>query len=92
MKKLIVNIPIIILALILTDAQVRAQNFKAEQYVQNASIELKGSIERVFPLFTVSGEKHWAQDWNPDLIFPTSERCRKALFFRHRTIYTGCHP
>jgi len=26
----------------------------------------------VFPLFSPLGEKHWAQDWNPEMLYPAS--------------------
>src|SRR5579859_416385 len=72
MKKLIANILTIIFVIVITDAQVRAQNFKAEQYVQSASITLNGNIDQVFSLFCPLGEKNWAEDWNPNLILPSS--------------------
>jgi hypothetical protein len=82
MKKLIVNILTIILVLLVTEIQGKAQDFKAEQCVQSASIELNGNIDRVFPLFTALGEKNWAEDWNPDLVFPSSGEMQEGLIFQ----------
>jgi hypothetical protein len=82
MKKLITNILRIILVFVGTGAQASAQGFKAEQYVQSASIELKGNIEQVFPLFTPLGEKKWAEGWNPNLIFPSSGEMQEGLVFQ----------
>jgi hypothetical protein len=70
MKKYIVTI--VVLVFIGTGSQVSAQAFKAEQFVQSASIRLKGDVERVFRLFTPLGEKKWAEGWNPQLIFPAT--------------------
>jgi uncharacterized lipoprotein YajG len=82
MKKLIVKILNIIVMLAGTGVQASAQDFKAEQYVQSASIELKGNIEQVFPLFTPLGEKKWAEGWNPNLIFPSSGEMQEGLIFQ----------
>ena len=69
---------------ILTAATIpaRAQKFVAEHYRQSASIELNGDIDRVFPLFTMSGEKNWAAGWNPVPIYPNSGEMREGLIFQ----------
>jgi hypothetical protein len=92
MKKIIANILRIILVFIGTGAQASAQDFKAEQYVQSASIELKGNIEQLFPLFTPLGEKKWAEGWNPNLIFPSSGEMQEGLIFQTPDHVHGAPP
>jgi hypothetical protein len=82
MNKLIINTLSTILGVALSGAPVSAQDFKAEQYAQGASIELNGTIDRVFPLFTALGEKNWAEGWNPSLVFPASGEMREGLIFQ----------
>jgi hypothetical protein len=82
MKKLTINHLGIILVVIITSVPCKAQDFKAEQYVQNATIELKGNIDKVFPLFTPLGEKSWDERWNPTLMFPSSGETREGLIFQ----------
>jgi hypothetical protein len=90
MKKLITTI--VGLAFLGGGSQAMAQAFKAEQFVQSASIQLKGGIERVFPLFTPLGEKKWAQDWNPDLIFPSGGATQEGQILQTPDHMHGAPP
>jgi hypothetical protein len=62
--------------------QISAQGFKAEQFVQNASIVLSGNIEKVFPLFGAMEEKKWSEGWNPIPIFPASGNMQDGFIFQ----------
>lgn len=72
--------------------QSKAQNFIAEQYFQKASIVLNGKINEVFRLFTVLGEKKWATEWNPELIFPLSGNMQEGLIFKTSDHIKGAPP
>lgn len=61
---------------------VKAQNFKAEQFVQSASIILNGNIEKVFPLFGAMEEKKWSADWHPTPVFPASGNMEEGFIFQ----------
>ena len=80
MKKLTTTI--VGLAFLGAEVQASAQEFKAEHYVQSASIELKGNIDLVFPLFTPLGEKKWAEGWDPQPFFPSSGEMQEGLVFQ----------
>jgi hypothetical protein len=82
MKKLVVKILQMALVFVGAEVQASAQDVKAEQYVQSATIELKGNIDRVFPLFTPLGEKKWAEGWDPNPIFPSSGVMQEGLIFQ----------
>jgi hypothetical protein len=60
---------------------VKAQDFKAEQFVQSASIVLQGNIEKVFPLFGAIEEKKWSEDWHPTPVFPASGNMEEGFIF-----------
>ncbi len=46
--------------------------FTARRIVRTTTIELAASANRVFPLFEPIGEKQWAGDWDPQMIYPPS--------------------
>jgi hypothetical protein len=47
-----------------------------------AVITLDGAIEKVFPLFGPVMEKAWAEDWNPEIIYPKSGVVEEHMVFR----------
>jgi hypothetical protein len=92
MKKLIVNTLSVIFVLASTNTPIMAQTFSAEQYVQSATIELNGTIERVFPLFTPLGEKNWAEGWDPKMISPSTGSMQEGLIFQTPDHLHGAPP
>lgn len=78
MKKLTLLVTILVICY----TQIKAQEFSAARSVQSASIILNGNIDKVFPLFTVLGEKRWEKDWNPAIIFPSSGNMEEGLIFQ----------
>ena len=46
------------------------------------SIVLSAPVDRVFPLFTPRGEKHWAAGWDPEFLHPTDGETREGMVFR----------
>jgi hypothetical protein len=63
-------------------AEGKSQNFKAEQFVQSASIVLLGNIDKVFPLFGAMEEKKWSEGWHPTPVFPVSGNMEEGLIFQ----------
>ena len=59
-----------------------AQDFKAKQFVQAATIVLNGNIEKVFPLFGAIEEKKWSPDWQPTPVFPASGKMEEGFIFQ----------
>src|SRR5437879_3949028 len=53
---------------------------------RTATIHLAAPMDRVFPLFTVPGEKHWAEGWNPQMIYPASGQPEMGA------VFTTQHP
>ena len=47
-------------------------NFVAQQVTQAHVIRVSAPVDRTFPLFEPLGEKHWAQGWHPDMLYPAS--------------------
>lgn len=71
-------------------------NFHAARAVRTATIRLNAAPERVFPLFTPEGERHWAEGWNPVYRYPASGVVEPhAVFVTSRngreTIWTVLH-
>jgi hypothetical protein len=48
------------------------ETFHAARVLRTASIRLNAPPERVFPLFTPEGERHWAEGWDPVYRYPAS--------------------
>jgi len=46
--------------------------FIAQQVTRSHTIHLPATPHEVFPLFSPLGEKHWAQGWEPEMLFPSS--------------------
>lgn len=46
--------------------------FRAARAVRTTTIRLNAAPNRVFPLFTPEGERHWAKGWNPEYRYPAS--------------------
>jgi hypothetical protein len=59
---------------------------KNERISRAATIELNGSIEKVFPLFGPVREKEWAFGWDPEIVFGTSE-IEEHMIFRTKARY-----
>ncbi|TIN34776.1 MAG: SRPBCC family protein [Mesorhizobium sp.] len=46
------------------------------------SIVLSGPIDRVFPLFTPTGETLWVDGWDPEFLHPQDGEMRQGMVFR----------
>jgi hypothetical protein len=46
--------------------------FQAGHDTNTHTIQLSGPPDRVFPLFTPLGEKAWAPEWDPVMLYPAS--------------------
>ncbi|MGD8780955.1 MAG: hypothetical protein PVH88_18560 [Ignavibacteria bacterium] len=62
------------------------ENFNANQVQRTYKIELNGTIEKVFPLFTPIEEKKWAEGWEPQVIYPLEEEIKAEMIFRSKHI------
>lgn len=54
--------------------------FTARQVTRSHTIRINGRPDDVFGLFDPIGEKKWSKDWNPVMIFPTSEIRQGGVF------------
>ena len=72
----------IVLIMMQSYITVKAQDFKAEQFVKSASIVLNGNVEKVFPLFGAMEEKKWSEDWHPIPVFPVSGYMEEGFIFQ----------
>ncbi len=60
--------------------------FEGQQITRVNKIELTGSIEKVFPLFTPIEEKKWVEGWEPTIIYPANEEVKEGMVFKSRHI------
>jgi hypothetical protein len=54
--------------------------FVARQVTRSYTIRADGQLDEVFSLFDPIGERKWAEDWNPTIIFPASGIAQGAIF------------
>ena len=64
------------------DSKLDNLEFKAEKVLQTAVININGKIENVFPLFGAFEERKWAEGWNPELIYPSTEIIEEGTTFK----------
>ena len=57
-------------------------NFKAEKVSKTATITINNKIASVFPLFGAFKERKWPKDWNPTLIYPSTEVIEEGTTFK----------
>ena len=62
-------------------AQAQNADFQAERVVRTAHLSFAATPERVFPLFTPLGEKHWAKGWDPKMLYPADGHPVEGLLF-----------
>ena len=55
--------------------------FAAQQIMRAQTIHLPAGPDRVFPLFSPLGEKHWEPDWNPQMLYPASGAAQVGAVF-----------
>lgn len=55
--------------------------FLAQQTTRSHTIHIPAALDRVFPLFEPLGEKHWAHDWNPEILYPPSGVAQEGAVF-----------
>lgn len=55
--------------------------FIAQQVTRSHTIHLPTTPHKIFPLFSPLGEKHWAQGWNPEMLYPSSGIAQVGTIF-----------
>ncbi len=84
------NTTLLVLAMSLVAGIALAQSGPAEQAFQAAAItrlghlQFEAPIATVFPLFTPQGERHWAQGWDPEILYPRDQEVAEGMVFRTR--------
>jgi hypothetical protein len=62
--------------------------FTARQVTRSHTLRLNGRPDDVFGLFDPIGEKKWSKDWNPVMIFPTSQVRQGGVFVTRNNVGT----
>ncbi len=58
--------------------------FQADHGTNAHTITLAGPPDQVFPLFTPLGEKAWAAEWDPQIVYPPSGASQVGAVFTVR--------
>lgn len=86
--KLIYQI-ILTITMILTVSKSSAQIFESERISHEATIQLSGVIEEVFPLFGPIKEMDWAPGWSPEILFTTTAEVDEHMIFKTKGKFEG---
>lgn len=55
--------------------------FVAQHVTRSHTISLPAAAQLVFPLFEPLGEKHWAEGWDPEMLYPASGEAQVGTVF-----------
>jgi hypothetical protein len=58
--------------------------FIAQQVTRSHIIHLPATPHKIFLLFSPLGEKHWAQGWKPEMLYPSSGIAQTGTVFTTR--------
>ncbi|QGY42111.1 hypothetical protein GM418_00105 [Maribellus comscasis] len=61
----------------------------AKRISKQAVIKLNDNIKNIFPLFGAFEERKWAEGWNPELIYPETEKIEEGTTFRTSPTFDG---
>ncbi|MFQ6084428.1 MAG: hypothetical protein ACE5WD_13880 [Candidatus Aminicenantia bacterium] len=61
-----------------------SSNFKSKRISRTGIITLNAPLKRVFPLFGPIKEKEWAEGWNPEIVYSTSNQIEEHMVFKTR--------
>ena len=56
---------------------------------RTATLEVQGTLDEVFPLFTAAGELTWLPGWDPTYIYPASGVAQTGASFSATSLLTG---
>jgi hypothetical protein len=61
--------------------------FKPERIQKCSSISVNGTVEKIFPLFGPIREKEWAEGWDPEILYSTTNIAEAHMMFRTKSHY-----
>ncbi len=62
-----------------------AQSFESKRVSRTSTITLDAPLERVFPLFGPIKEKEWADGWNPEIVYSTTNLVEEHMVFKTKS-------
>jgi uncharacterized DUF497 family protein len=75
------NVKLIFLFSVMMNTVIAQPVFKPERIQKSATITVKTSIDRAFPLFGPVREKEWAAGWEPQIIYSTHPEWEEHMIF-----------
>jgi hypothetical protein len=54
---------------------------------RKSTIQLNGTLDKVFPLFGAIREKEWADGWDPRMVYSTTHLLEEHMVFQTATEY-----
>lgn len=67
---------------VLAQSSAKNEGFRAAAVTRTGHLHFPAAIDVVFPLFTPLGERHWAQGWDPEIVYPKDVDIAAGMVFR----------
>ena len=82
--RLLVPLALTLLGTMLPRSQGADPDFQAKGITRHGLLAFDAPVAVVFPLFTPQGERHWAEGWDPQILFPRDRDIAEGMVFQTR--------
>jgi hypothetical protein len=82
--RLLAPLAFTLLGTMLAQSQGAEPEFQARGITRKGHLVLDAALATVFPLFTPQGERHWAEGWDPQILFPRGRDVAEGMVFQTR--------
>lgn len=76
------HISILLMMSMMITTESNSIDFSIDRIRDEATIQLNGPIEKVFPLFGPIKEMDWAPGWNPEIVYSATKVVEEHMIFR----------
>ena len=82
--RLLAPLAFTLLGTMLAQLQGAQPEFQARGITRQGHLVFDAPLATVFPLFTPQGERHWAEGWDPQILFPRGRDVAEGMVFQTR--------
>lgn len=82
--RLLVPFALTLLGAVVSQSQAADSGFQAKGITRQGLLTFDAPVAVVFPLFTPLGERHWAEGWDPQILFPRDREVAEGMVFQTR--------
>ena len=82
--RLLAPFALTLLGAVISHSQTAGSNFQATGVTRHGLLAFDAPVAVVFALFTPQGERHWAEGWDPQILFPRDREVAEGMVFQTR--------